>query len=115
MQNQPNVTAGSIPLVNTETIPGRTIIQTMGVVSGSTVRAKNVFKDIGAGFKSIIGGELVAYTELLSESRQQALERMVAEAIGRGANAIVNVRFATSSVAGGASELFSYGTAVIIE
>ncbi len=115
MENQPNVSPSSIPIVNTETIPGRTIIQTMGVVSGSTVRAKNVFKDIGAGFKSIIGGELVAYTELLGESRQQAVERMVADAVGRGANAIVNVRFATSSVAGGASELFSYGTAVVIQ
>jgi uncharacterized protein YbjQ (UPF0145 family) len=115
MQNHPNATPASIPVVNTETIPGRTIIQTMGVVSGSTVRAKNVFKDIGAGLKSIVGGELVAYTELLSESRQQALERMIADAVGRGANAIVNVRFATSSVAGGASELFAYGTAVVIQ
>lgn len=115
MQDVPAPIGSPIEVVNTETIPGRTIMRSLGVVSGSTVRAKNVFKDIGAGFKSIVGGELVAYTELLCESRQQALERMIADAVARGANAIVNVRFATSSVAGGASELFAYGTAVLVQ
>ncbi|MBT60193.1 MAG: hypothetical protein CMA63_01400 [Euryarchaeota archaeon] len=100
---------------NTETIPGTTIVKSMGVVTGSTVRAKNVFKDIGAGLKNIVGGELKAYTELLQESRNEALYRMLSEAQSRGANAVVNVRFATSSVAGGASELLAYGTAVTVQ
>ena len=100
---------------NTETIPGMTITQSMGVVSGSTVRAKNVFKDIGAGFKNMVGGELKAYTELLQESRNEALYRMLVDAQSRGANAVVNVRFATSSVSGGAAELLAYGTAVTVQ
>jgi uncharacterized protein YbjQ (UPF0145 family) len=79
------------------------------------VRAKNVFKDIGAGLKNVVGGELKAYTELLGESRDEALQRMVAEAQARGGNAVVNVRFATSAVTVGAAELFAYGTAVILE
>ena len=97
---QPQV---NIPFSNTETIPGVTIVQSMGVVTGSTVRAKNVFKDIGAGLKNMVGGELKAYTELLQESRNEALYRMLVDAQARGANAVVNVRFATSSVAGGAA------------
>jgi uncharacterized protein YbjQ (UPF0145 family) len=100
---------------NIETIPGMTITQSLGVVSGSTVRAKNVFKDIGAAFKNIAGGEIKAYTELLQESRNEALFRMLQDATARGANAVVNVRFATSSVAGGAAELLAYGTAVIAQ
>ena len=100
---------------NTETIPGRKIIQSLGLVSGSTVRAKHIGKDILAGFKNIVGGELKAYTELLTEARNEALGRMMMDASMRGANAIVNVRFATSAVAGGAAELFAYGTAVIVE
>jgi uncharacterized protein YbjQ (UPF0145 family) len=109
---QPDVT---MPFSNTETLPGSSIVRSHGVVTGSTVRAKNVFKDIGAGFKNIVGGELKAYTELLQESRNEALYRMCAEASSRGANAVVNVRFATSSVAGGAAELLAYGTAVTVE
>jgi len=104
-----------IMVVNTETIAGKVITQNLGVVGGSTVRAKHVGKDIFAGLKNIVGGELKAYTELLEESRTEAIARMVADAAARGANAIVNVRFATSSVAGGASELFAYGTAVTVE
>lgn len=100
---------------NTETIPGMTITQSLGVVTGSTVRAKNVFKDIGAAFKNIAGGEIKAYTELLQESRNEALFRMLNDAAARGANAVVNVRFATSSVAGGAAELLAYGTAVVAQ
>ena len=100
---------------NIETIPGMTITQSLGVVSGSTVRAKNVFKDIGAAFKNIAGGEIKAYTELLQESRNEALFRMLQDASARGANAVVNVRFATSSVAGGAAELLAYGTAVVAQ
>ncbi len=104
-----------IMVVNTETIAGKVITQNLGVVGGSTVRAKHVGKDIFAGLKNIVGGELKAYTELLEESRTEAIARMVADASARGANAIVNVRFATSSVAGNASELFAYGTAVTVE
>ena len=102
-------------ITNTETIAGKLITQNLGVVGGSTVRAKHAGKDIFAGLKNIVGGELTAYTELLEESRNQAIARMVADALGRGANAIVNVRFATSAVMGGAAELFAYGTAVTVE
>jgi len=104
-----------IMVVNTETIAGKVITQNLGVVGGSTVRAKHVGKDIFASLKNLVGGELTAYTELLEESRTEAIARMVADASARGANAIVNVRFATSSVAGNASELFAYGTAVTVE
>ena len=102
-------------LSNTEAIPGKQITNFFGVVSGSTVRAKHIGKDIMAGFKNIIGGELKAYTELIAEARTDAIARMVKEAESLGANAVVNVRFSTSSVAQGAAELFAYGTAVTVE
>lgn len=104
-----------IVMSNTETIPGKVIAESLGVVTGSTVRAKHIGKDILAGLKNIVGGELKGYTELLQEARVQALQRMVADAAKRGANGVVNVRFATSSVAGGAAELFAYGTAVVLQ
>jgi len=104
-----------IMVVNTETIAGKVITQNLGVVGGSTVRAKNVMRDFTQGLRNIVGGELVKYTELLEESRNEAIGRMVADASARGANAIVNVRFATSAVTGGAAELFAYGTAVKVE
>ncbi len=102
-------------LVNTESIPGKEIVEMYGVVSGSTVRAKHVGKDIMAGLKNIVGGELRGYTDLLQESRQEATERMVQQAKSMGANGVVNIRFATSSVAQGASELYVYGTAVLVK
>ena len=102
-------------LTNVESIPGKTIVEHFGLVSGSTVRAKHVGKDILAGLKNIIGGELKSYTELLQESRQQSTNRMIKQAQQLGANAIVNVRYATSSVAQGAAELYVYGTAVRIK
>ncbi len=102
-------------LTNIESVPGKTIIEHFGLVSGSTVRAKHVGKDIMAGFKNIVGGELKGYTELLHDSRNQATERMIEQARQLGANAIINVRFATSAVAQGASELYVYGTAVRVE
>jgi len=102
-------------ITNIETVPGKTIVEHFGIVSGSTIRAKHVGKDILAGFKNLVGGELKAYTQLLQESRQQAVDRMVAEARQLGANAIVNVRFSTSSVAAGAAELYAYGTAVSVQ
>jgi uncharacterized protein YbjQ (UPF0145 family) len=102
-------------LSNTETIPGRRIVEFFGVVSGSTVRAKHIGRDLMAGLKNIVGGELKGYTELLHEAREDALERMTRQAESLGANAVVNVRFSTSSVAQGAAELFAYGTAVRVE
>ena len=102
----------SVILSNTETIPGKRIIEFYGVVTGNTVRAKHVGRDIMAGLKNIVGGELVGYTELLQDSRREATERMVKQAQSMGANAVVNVRYATSSIAQGAAELFAYGTAV---
>jgi uncharacterized protein YbjQ (UPF0145 family) len=102
-------------LSNIEEVPGKKITAFFGVVSGSTVRAKHIGKDILAGFKNIVGGELKAYTELISEARTDAIVRMVQEAESLGANAVVNVRFSTSSVAQGAAELFAYGTAVTVE
>ncbi len=97
---------------NTENVPGKTIVEFYGIVNGSTVRAKHIGRDIMAGFKNIVGGELTGYTELLIEARTEAIERMTEQANAMGANAIVNVRFTTSSVAQGAAELFAYGTAV---
>ena len=99
-------------LTNIETIPGRTISEHFGLVSGSTVRAKHFGRDFMASLKNIVGGELRGYTELLHESRNQAIRRMVEQAEQLGANAVVNVRFSTSSVAQGAAELYVYGTAV---
>jgi len=102
-------------LTNIESIPGKNIVEHFGLVSGSTVRAKHLGRDIMASLKNIVGGELKGYTELLHDSRQQATERMIEQAKQMGANAIVNVRFATSAVAQGASELYVYGTAVRTE
>lgn len=101
-------------MTNIETIPGKTITACHGVVSGSSVRSKHVGRDIMAGLKNMVGGELKGYTELLEESRAQATERMQAQATQLGANAIVNVRFSTSSVAAGAAEIYVYGTAVTV-
>ena len=106
---------GGVILTNTESVPGRRVVEAYGVVSGSTVRAKHIGRDIMAGLKNIVGGELKGYTELLGEARREAVARMVEEARSVGANAVVNVRFATSSVAQGAAELFAYGTAVRLE
>ena len=100
---------------NIETVPGRSVIKHLGLVNGSTVRAKHAGRDIMASLKNIFGGELRGYTELLSESREEAINRMTEQAKAIGANAIVNVRFSTSSVAAGAAELYVYGTAVVLE
>lgn len=102
-------------VTNIETVPGKTIVKHLGLVNGSTVRSKHVGRDIMAGLKNIFGGELKGYTELLSESREEAIRRMIEQAKAVGANAVVNVRFSTSSVAAGAAELFAYGTAVVVE
>jgi len=104
--------SSSIAISNTESIPGREIVEFYGVVTGNTVRAKHVGRDIMAGLKNIVGGELRGYTELLQDSRKEATDRMIQQASSMGANAVVNVRFATSSISQGAAELFAYGTAV---
>lgn len=102
-------------ITNIETVPGKTIVKHLGMVSGNTVRSKHAGRDIMAGLKNLFGGELKGYTELLTESREEAIERMVKQAQAVGANAVVNVRLSTSSVAAGAAELFAYGTAVVVE
>lgn len=102
-------------LSNLEIVPGRKISKHLGLVQGSTVRSKHIGRDIMAGFKNVFGGELVGYTELLQESREEATQRMVAQAQAIGANAVLNIRFSTSSISQGAAELFAYGTAVILE
>lgn len=102
-------------VTNIEILPDKRIIEHLGLVQGSSVRAKHVGRDIMAGLKNIFGGELKGYTELLQESREEAMERMVQQAEAVGANAVLNVRFSTSSVAAGAAELFAYGTAVVLE
>ena len=100
-------------LSNLETVPGRNTLEFKGLVQGNTVRAKHVGRDIMAGLKNIVGGELQGYTELLDEARSEATTRMINEAQALGANAVVNVRFSTSAVTQGASELYVYGTAVV--
>ena len=101
-------------ITNIEQVPGKTITQHLGMVQGNTVRSKHAGRDIMAGFKNLVGGELKGYTELLTESREEATQRMIEQARSIGANAVVNVRFSTSSVTAGASELFVYGTAVVV-
>ena len=96
-----------------EIIQGAKSIKILGVVKGSTVRARNIGRDIGAGFKSIVGGEVKTYTEMTKDAREEAYNRMINQAIDMGANAIIGVRFTTSMVMQGASEMLAYGTAVI--
>lgn len=98
--------------VTTETIVGKEIIETIGTARGSTVRARNIGSDLFAGLKNIVGGEISEYTKLLADAREQALQRMIADAVRLRADAIVNVRFTTSQVMQGAAEIMAYGTAV---
>jgi uncharacterized protein YbjQ (UPF0145 family) len=102
-------------LTNVESVNGKQIVEHYGLVQGSTIRAKHVGRDIMAGLKNIVGGELKGYTELLVEARKEALRRMTVQAEELGANAVVNVRFSTSSVAQGAAEILCYGTAVKVQ
>lgn len=99
-------------VVTTETIPGKEIVASLGIVRGSTVRARNVGRDIFAGLKNLVGGEISEYTKLLADSREEALTRMKQDALKLGADAVVNLRFATSTVMQGTSEILAYGTAV---
>lgn len=100
---------------NLEIVPGKRVVKHLGLVQGSTVRAKHVGKDIMAGLKNIVGGELKGYTELLQEAREEATQRMLEQAKATGANAVLNVRFSTASITQGAAELLAYGTAVVLE
>ena len=102
-------------IVNTEAIPGYRITKVFGIVQGNTVRAKHLGRDIAAGLKNVVGGELTGYTELLTEARREAMERMLAQAEQLGADAVINVRFSTSAVTQGAAEIYAYGTAVSAE
>lgn len=102
-------------IVNTEEISGKKIVQTLGVVRGSSVRAKWFGKDIMAGFRNLVGGELKEYKELLDEAREAAMQRMIEDATKIGANAILNVHFMTASISAGAAEILVYGTAVVVK
>ena len=116
MNDRPALSRSNRMLLTTlESVPGHQVVKHLGLVQGSTVRAKNIGRDITAGLKNLVGGELKGYTELLQEARQEATQRMMQEANQLGANAIVNIRFATSSLTQGAAELFVYGTAVQID
>ena len=102
-------------LVNIDYLPGYEIVEALGIVKGQTVQSKNIGKDIGAGFKTIVGGELASYTDMLKEARQIATKRLVDEAESLGADAIINIRYGSSSVMSGAAEIIAYGTAVKIK
>jgi uncharacterized protein YbjQ (UPF0145 family) len=102
-------------VVTAENIAGKRIVRTLGLARGNTVRARHVGKDILAGFRNIVGGEIHEYAKLIAESREQAIDRMVAEAESLGANAIIAARFTTSVIVGGAAELLAVGTAVVVE
>ena len=102
-------------VVTTDRIEGKQVVKTLGLVRGSTIRARHVGRDIMAGLRNIIGGEITEYTKMLAESREQSLQRMVEQAESMGANAILSTRFVTSMVMSGAAELLAYGTAVVIE
>lgn len=102
-------------VVTTEAIAGKKIIKSLGLVRGNTIRARHIGKDITAALKTLVGGEIIEYTKLLAESREQAIDRMIRDAQQLGANAIVGVKFMTSEILGRAAELLVYGTAVQIE
>lgn len=102
-------------LTTAENIAGKKIIKTLGLVKGNTIRARHIGRDIAAIFRNIVGGEIVDYTKLIAESREQSIDRMVEDANKLGANAITMIRFSTSEMMQGAAELLVYGTAVIVE
>jgi uncharacterized protein YbjQ (UPF0145 family) len=102
-------------LVNTDFVAGKTIKKMLGLCRGNTIRARHIGRDISAALKNIVGGEIRDYTKMMAESREQALDRMIEEAEGMGANAVINVRFTTSMIMQSASEILAYGTAVVVE
>jgi len=96
----------------TENIPGKKVTQILGVVKGNTIRARHIGRDILAGLKNLVGGEIKSYTDMTTQAREEAFNRMVNEAVALGADAVINVRFATSMIMQGAAEMLAYGTAV---
>ncbi len=106
---------GDIMVATTDTIVGKRIVRTVGLVRGNTIRARHLGHDIMAGLKNMVGGEITDYTKMIAESREEALDRMTAQAVANGANAVVGLRFATSEMMEHAAELLAYGTAVVIE
>lgn len=102
-------------IVNTDFVQGKNIVKVLGMAKGNTIRARHLGRDIAAGLKNIVGGEIRDYTKMMAESREQALDRMIEDAQSLGANAVINVRFSTSMIMQSASEILAYGTAVVIE
>ena len=102
-------------IATSHTVAGKRIVRTLGLVKGNTIRSRHVGRDIAAMLRNIVGGEVTDYTKMIAESREQALDRMIEEAKGMGANAVVGMRFSTSSMMQGAAELLAYGTAVFVE
>jgi len=102
-------------VVSTDFVPGKRIVKTLGLVKGNTIRARHIGKDVLAAMKNLMGGEIEEYTKMVAESREQSLDRMVEQARELGADAVINVRFTTSSMMQGAAELLAYGTAVKLE
>jgi uncharacterized protein YbjQ (UPF0145 family) len=109
------MSARDIIVVTTEQVPGKQIVGLMGLVRGNTIRVRHIGKDIGAMFKTIVGGEVREYTKMMAESREQALDRMREEAHALGANAVTMTRFSTNSMMQGAAEILVYGTAVVVK
>ncbi len=102
-------------LATTDYIQGKRVIRTIGLVKGNTIRARHIGRDIAAAFRNMVGGEITDYTKMMAESREQSIDRMIASAQEKGANAVIQVRFSTSSMMQSAAELLVYGTAVVIE
>ncbi len=102
-------------LSTTDTIVGKKIIKHLGLVKGNTIRARHIGRDIMAGLRNVVGGEISDYTKMMAESREQAIDRMIEDAESKGANAVVGMKFATSMIMQSASEILAYGTAVIVE
>ena len=102
-------------ITTSDRVEGRTVVKTVGLVKGNTIRARHVGRDIKAGLKSLVGGEITDYTKMMSEAREQAIQRMVEDAEKKGANAIVSMRLATSMIMQNASEVLAYGTGVVLE
>ncbi|HEY41314.1 MAG TPA: YbjQ family protein [Dehalococcoidia bacterium] len=102
-------------ITTAETIEGKNITRTIGLVKGSTIRARHLGRDIMAGLRGVVGGEITEYTKMMAESREQALQRMVEDAEAQGANAVICLRFTTSMVMQNASEILAYGTGVVVE
>ncbi len=102
-------------LATTDYIQGKKVVKTIGLVKGNTIRARHVGRDIAAAFRNMVGGEITDYTKMMAESREQSIDRMIASAQEKGANAVIQIRFSTSSMMQSAAELLVYGTAVVVE